>query len=59
MSTDQVVWTCPVCGGERTSAVRHGEIYCGDCNRIHLVAEADRAAAEDGTAAAETVQKVA
>jgi len=37
MSTDLVVKTCPVCGGDGTSAVNNGEIYCVDCNRTYVL----------------------
>jgi hypothetical protein len=39
MSTELVVLTCPVCGGDGTSVASNGELYCVDCNRIYLVLE--------------------
>jgi hypothetical protein len=41
LNSDLVVPMCPVCGGDRTSVAHtnRGELYCVDCNRIHLVLE--------------------
>jgi hypothetical protein len=39
MSTELVIVTCPVCGGDGTSVASNGELYCVDCNRIYLVLE--------------------
>jgi hypothetical protein len=39
MSTDLVVLTCPVCGGDGTSVANKSAIYCVDCNRLYLIFE--------------------
>ena len=39
MSTDLLVLTCPVCGGDGTSVASNGEVYCVDCDRIYFVIE--------------------
>jgi hypothetical protein len=39
MSTELVVLTCPVCGGDGTYVANKVEIYCVDCNRLYLVFE--------------------
>ena len=59
MSTDRVVRTCAVCGGDRTSVAGKGVIYCVDCNRIYTVYESDIDTAEHGMLAAETVRRAA
>jgi hypothetical protein len=59
MSTDQLTWTCPACGGERTSGANSGNIYCGDCNRIYPVADSATSSADTGSSAEEAIRQVA